>query len=575
MDKIKCNSTLCSFSSDCSALESLKQKSKSAGAMQPKVRGTYQCGRCGMPKIRPHKCGEPAHVASKAHKEESYSPYPETMNLCTPKPSEEPASLDPYSEFSFRSRHVVTAPTDIRMNNNDYTTTQQRFHRNSMSMDDMDKLLDCSASHHPPMSPARSLELPARPQYGGSQPSLLARRGVIQLVSKPAEASEQNSASFYSTAFAAARRPYRTTNENTSTDMTGAFQQYTSSTHTSDAEDNGSCCSSTGSRKRQLAPSGVNSYHEMDSVARPRTEMNTSDVRLAALPIDADVDNVVASTSTQQQCQYQQQQACTRDSMETVTPLYTLPTATTTANAVLKTSASHLSLNSTASSDLSDESETNLSTEEDATELPKESRHVAGLSSFAPFWGMSGANTGSFEPPKGVQMMPFYPSVDTFGRPVMLPCWLPPSVPQLQTATTTTHSTSTPTNTTESNAVLSSSGSSKTKKLRRIASAPSITADTTAAGIDSHIVSPVKKNNRGRRTTKTDGTTTETSLSSANLCDTLETLDTIVTTELDGELDAFALDLDVGCDGDDRPYCDEDEEDLFRYLSEDMAGTTF
>eukprot|EP01032_Pedospumella_encystans_P030154 gene30154-34035_t len=72
LDKERRVCKLSSNSQDLATLQTLKQKCRPSSGVRTKVRGTYQCGRCGMPKIRPHKCATEAqeHAAMDSDSEE-------------------------------------------------------------------------------------------------------------------------------------------------------------------------------------------------------------------------------------------------------------------------------------------------------------------------------------------------------------------------------------------------------------------------------------------------------------------------------------------------------------------------
>jgi hypothetical protein len=178
-----------------------------------------------------------------------------------------------------------------------------------------------------------------------------------------------------------------------------------------------------------------------------------------------------------------------------------------------------------------------------------------------PMWGAGGNQQAM---PPGVQMVPFYTSVDQYGRQVMVPCWMPPSA--LPAAASETEFAAQP-----------------------LAAKPARKPRTRAPTAETNIVSPGKqirqprvivKHPRRKKTTETPTNTATDSAgseSSGDPIETFSTLETLVSGEmeasLDGSLDVLALELPEGFVlHPARPYCDEDEEDLFKYLDEEMVA---
>jgi hypothetical protein len=543
--KERSSSALCSYSHDVSVLENLRTKSTSAAAMKPKVRGTYQCGKCGMPKIRPHKCGDSAEDVKQevTIKQENESPI-KPLPMLLPTLSDEPAIA---GEFSFRSRrnaHARTHSSDISGLDLSRASLDPRLplHHHTRSLDDVNfaKVTSAASPPRPPSLPfARSMDSPVRTVPAGPQQ-------VISLVRK----APQNPLVF----------------PNGVNEPPGA-QPALSAAETDD--------SSTASsvRKRLLSPKSA--------AATTRCREAANKPRLVALPVDdgtepshgappgsavvtADCANVTPTSPQMGLADFTH----VRESLDTAVPLY----------------RSHSSNNltqdanfSAAASDLSDEG----STASDEG-FPRLSAGVLPAV-FCPPSGFPAWNGAPLPAAVGnIQMMPFYSTVDQYGRHVMVPCWMPPasttstsaSASVLAAASQLITSTSTSTSASEE-AEVTPRGAKPARKPRARRTKTCNSSDTAG---QSNIVSPVKPaNTRGRRRKVVTDTPTNTltSLDGQQL-DTLDdALSTLVSSELDadldGTLDAFALELEGFGLGRSGQTGDEegDEEDLFQYLSDD------
>jgi hypothetical protein len=182
-----------------------------------------------------------------------------------------------------------------------------------------------------------------------------------------------------------------------------------------------------------------------------------------------------------------------------------------------------------------------------------------------PAWSAGGDQQAMLQ---GLQMMPFYTSVDQYGRQVMVPYWMPLSAQYIAPSDT-------------ASAPQAQSASKANRKHR-----------TRAPAAETNIVSPGKQQRQTRlivkhkhphrkKTTETPTNTATDSAGTGSSGDAIEafsTLETLVSGEmeasLDGSLDVLALELSEGFVlHPTRPYCDEDEEDLFKYLDEEMVAS--
>jgi hypothetical protein len=534
------SSALCSYSHDVSVLENLRTKSTSAAAMKPKVRGTYQCGKCGMPKIRPHKCGDPAEDVKQevTVKQENESPIT-PLSMLLPTLSDEPAIA---GEFSFRSRrnaHARTLSSDISGLDLSRASIDQRLplHHHTRSLDDAEfaKVTSAASPPRPPSLPfARSIDSPVRTVPAGPQQ-------VISLVRK----APQNPLVF----------------------LSGLNDPHEAQPAAHSAEpDDSSTASSV--RKRLLSPKSA--------AATTRSREAANKPRLAALPVEDTSDAThAAPTASAEDCANVTPTSPlkgladfthVRESLDTAVPLYRSRSSTN-----LTQDANF----SAAASDLSDEG----STASDEG-FPRLSAGVIPAV-FCPPSGFPAWNGAPLPAAVGnIQMMPFYSTVDQYGRHVMVPCWMPPaSTPSTSTSASVLAAasqliTSTSTSAAEE-AEVSLRGAKPARKPRARRTKTSNSSD--AAGL-SNIVSPVKPSHarvRRRKAVTDTPTNTLTSLDAQQL-DTLdEALSTLVSSELDadldGTLDAFALELEGFGLGRSGQAGDEDgeEEDLFQYLSDD------
>jgi hypothetical protein len=539
-EKERSSSALCSYSHDVSVLENLRTNSTSTAAMKPKVRGTYQCGKCGMPKIRPHKCGDSAEDVKQevTVKQENESPIT-PLSMLLPTLSDEPAIA---GEFSFRSRrnaHARTHSSDISGLDLSRASIDQRLplHHHTRSLDDAEfaKVTSAASPPRPPAlshSFARSMDSPVRTVPAGPQQ-------VISLVRK------------------APQTPLVFPN---GVSEPPAAQPALSAAETDD--------SSTASsvRKRLLSPkSAAATTRSREAVNKPRLAAlpveDTSDATHAAPTASAeDCANVTPTSPLKGLADFTH----VRESLDTAVPLY----------------RSHSSNNltqdanfSAAASDLSDEG----STASDEG-FPRLSAGVIPAV-FCPPSGFPAWNGAPLPAAVGnIQMMPFYSTVDQYGRHVMVPCWMPPASTTSTSASASVLAaasrliTSTSTSAAEE-AEVSARGAKPARKPRARRTKTSNSSDTAGQG---NIVSPVKPLRVRRRKVVTETpTNTLTSLDEQQL-DTLdEALSTLVSSELDadldGTLDAFALELEGFGLGRSGQTGDEegDEEDLFQYLSDD------
>jgi hypothetical protein len=545
-EKERSSSALCSYSHDVSVLENLRTKSTSAAAMKPKVRGTYQCGKCGMPKIRPHKCGDSAEDVKQevTVKQENESPST-PLSMLLPTLSDEPAIA---GEFSFRSRrnaHARGHSSDSSGMDLSRASIDQRLplHHHTRSLDDAEFAKVTSAAS-PPRPPALShpfawsTDSPVRTVPAGPQQ-------VISLVRK----APQNPLVFPS----------------------GVYEPPEAQTAAHSAVETDDSSTASSVRKRLLSPKSA--------AATSRSREAANKPRLAAVPVDdgtepphgaprgsaVDSDECANVTPTSPQ-KGLADFTHVRESLDTAVPLYRSHSSTN-----LTQDANF----SAAASDLSDEGST--ASDERFPRFPAcVSSSVIRPPSGFPTW-----NGAPLPAAVGkIQMMPFYSTVDQYGRHVMVPCWMPPASTTSTSASASVLAaasqlfTSTSTSAAEE-AEVSPRGAKPARKPRARRTKASNSSDTAG---QSNIVSPAKPANtrvRRRKVVTDTPTNTLTSLDAQQL-DTLdEALSTLVSSELDadldGTLDAFALELEGFGLGRSGQAGDEDgeEEDLFQYLSDD------
>lgn len=596
--------------------------------MQPKIRGTYSCGKCGNPKIRPHKCPEPAVAVDGAEKPTvavKSEEVPAPLTLQAPTFSEEPP---PPGEFCFRSRRNAHVRSLSATSNNsstsslfDEATTKLTPPLHSRSLSDAHTLL-----HSPPRPPAqhplsRSLDSPVRTVAAGP-------RQVIRLIAKsPVQPCAIGGSLF-------GPRPEQQIACSSSLSEAPISpsripQPPLSQQNGTDTDD-----SSTSSiRKRLLSPKSA--------AATTRSRGYASKPRLAPLPVldpsapsvlsllgrdqgSANAAAAVATTAVAEMVGEAMAKAGghvvpdadlgaalvsplspldsvnfhgLRQSLETDVPLFHAHHGT------LQRTASYSS-NAPSASDLSDES--SMSEEDDTPRSPRFAGSLLPpplLPAGFPTWGGS---SGLSLPPTtvgSVQMLPFYTTVDQYGRQVVVPCWMPPSSRPATSAVASAFAASSSAEETVHLPVCSSdtgasSGDARKARPRRPRtnrSATSTTGADTATADGNNIVTPVKARRqpsgaaaagaggagaRRRKKASAAATVTETPTNTAASVDhyaeeAMDTLDEALSTlasaeigaELDGTLDAFALELE-GFGLHQQGGADE-EEDLFQYLHDD------